>query len=161
MYVYRFGQPSAGARQSQQHPAPNHQTEHIEFASAQRQSNASPMPTRARPANSVAKPVANALRSVAALHTDLMKQTVFADLHRLYPTRINNKTNGITPRRWLNQCNPGLTELIKSLSLRERPDYHALDNEAKKAVPFWSDAITVVSTIRFSRTSICSIQACR
>jgi starch phosphorylase len=38
---------------------------------------------------------------------------VFADLHKLYPDRINNKTNGITPRRWLIQCNRGLTELIR------------------------------------------------
>lgn len=35
-----------------------------------------------------------------------MKVTVFADLHKLYPDRINNKTNGITSRRWLQQCNP-------------------------------------------------------
>ena len=42
-----------------------------------------------------------------------MKQTVFADLHRLYPSRINNKTNGITPRRWLMQCNPALTGLLR------------------------------------------------
>ena len=42
-----------------------------------------------------------------------MKETVFADLHRLYPDRINNKTNGITPRRWLIQCNPGLTGLAR------------------------------------------------
>ncbi|WP_342587915.1 glycogen/starch/alpha-glucan phosphorylase [Hoeflea marina] len=50
---------------------------------------------------------------VSALHTDLMKQTVFADLHGLYPDRINNKTNGITPRRWLMQCNPGLFSLLR------------------------------------------------
>ncbi|WP_375381262.1 glycogen/starch/alpha-glucan phosphorylase [uncultured Sphingomonas sp.] len=55
----------------------------------------------------------HSINGVAALHTQLMKQTVFADLHRLYPTRINNKTNGITPRRWLQQCNPGLTALIR------------------------------------------------
>ncbi|WP_433908985.1 glycogen/starch/alpha-glucan phosphorylase [Sphingomonas yabuuchiae] len=55
----------------------------------------------------------HSVNGVAALHTELMKQTVFADLHRLYPTRINNKTNGITPRRWLQQCNPQLTALIR------------------------------------------------
>ncbi|KQU61814.1 maltodextrin phosphorylase [Sphingomonas sp. Leaf339] len=55
----------------------------------------------------------HSVNGVAALHTDLMKQTVFADLHKLYPDRINNKTNGITPRRWLQQCNPGLTSLIR------------------------------------------------
>lgn len=56
---------------------------------------------------------AHSVNGVAALHTELMKTTVFADLHQLYPTRINNKTNGVTPRRWLQQCNPGLTSLIK------------------------------------------------
>ncbi len=53
------------------------------------------------------------INGVSALHTDLMKVTVFADLHKLYPDRINNKTNGITPRRWLQQCNPGLTGLVR------------------------------------------------
>jgi starch phosphorylase len=56
---------------------------------------------------------AHSINGVSALHTELMKETVFADLHRLYPDRINNKTNGITPRRWLFQCNPGLTALIR------------------------------------------------
>ncbi|MBX3575923.1 MAG: glycogen/starch/alpha-glucan phosphorylase [Rhizobiaceae bacterium] len=55
----------------------------------------------------------HSINGVSALHTELMKQTVFHDLHRLYPGRINNKTNGITPRRWLIQCNPGLTGLIR------------------------------------------------
>ncbi|MFD2646746.1 glycogen/starch/alpha-glucan phosphorylase [Devosia albogilva] len=54
----------------------------------------------------------HSINGVSALHTELMKQTVFADLHKLYPERINNKTNGITPRRWLMQCNPELTRLI-------------------------------------------------
>ena len=55
----------------------------------------------------------HSINGVSALHTDLMKQTVFSELHRLYPDRINNKTNGITPRRWLIQCNPGLTALAR------------------------------------------------
>jgi starch phosphorylase len=55
----------------------------------------------------------HSINGVSALHTDLMKQTVFSDLHGLYPDRINNKTNGITPRRWLMQCNPGLFSLIR------------------------------------------------
>jgi starch phosphorylase len=54
----------------------------------------------------------HSVNGVAGLHTDLMKQTVFADLHRQFPGRINNKTNGITPRRWLQECNPGLTALV-------------------------------------------------
>ena len=56
---------------------------------------------------------AHSVNGVAALHTELMKETVFADLHRLYPSRINNKTNGVTPRRWLQQANPRLTGLIR------------------------------------------------
>ena len=55
----------------------------------------------------------HSINGVSALHTELMKETVFADLHTLYPERINNKTNGITPRRWLMQCNPGLTALAR------------------------------------------------
>ena len=55
----------------------------------------------------------HSVNGVAELHTRLMKSTVFADLNRLYPDRINNKTNGITPRRWLQQCNPALTSLIR------------------------------------------------
>jgi len=55
----------------------------------------------------------HSINGVSALHTELMKETVFADLHNLYPDRINNKTNGITPRRWLIQCNPGLTSIVR------------------------------------------------
>ncbi|MEX0628445.1 MAG: glycogen/starch/alpha-glucan family phosphorylase, partial [Cucumibacter sp.] len=54
----------------------------------------------------------HAINGVSALHTELMKRTVFRELHNLYPERIQNKTNGITPRRWLFECNPGLTRLI-------------------------------------------------
>ena len=52
------------------------------------------------------------MNGVSALHTDLMRQTVFADLHRLYGDRISNKTNGITFRRWLHRANPGLTQVL-------------------------------------------------
>jgi starch phosphorylase len=54
----------------------------------------------------------HSINGVSALHSDLVKKTLFADLDRLYPGRINNKTNGVTPRRWLMQCNPDLTRLI-------------------------------------------------
>src|SRR4029078_6499676 len=52
------------------------------------------------------------VNGVSALHTELMRTTVFADLNRLYPGRIVNKTNGITLRRWLQQANPRLTDLV-------------------------------------------------
>lgn len=54
----------------------------------------------------------HSINGVSALHSELLKKTLFSDLDRLYPDRINNKTNGVTPRRWLLQCNPGLTKLI-------------------------------------------------
>ena len=54
------------------------------------------------------------VNGVAQIHTDLMKQTIFADFDRFYPGKIINMTNGITPRRWLNQANPRLSELITS-----------------------------------------------
>ena len=41
-----------------------------------------------------------------------MAQTVFHDLHRVFPDRIVNMTNGVTPRRWLYNCNPSLSGLI-------------------------------------------------
>jgi starch phosphorylase len=47
----------------------------------------------------------HSINGVSALHSGLMKETVFKDLNTLYPGRINNKTNGITPRRWLQQVN--------------------------------------------------------
>ncbi|MCJ9427852.1 glycogen/starch/alpha-glucan phosphorylase [Kordiimonas marina] len=52
------------------------------------------------------------VNGVSALHTELMKKTVFKDLHTVYPDRILNQTNGITPRRWLLECNPRLSGLI-------------------------------------------------
>ena len=52
------------------------------------------------------------INGVSALHSELMVQTIFADFARLFPERFCNKTNGITPRRWLAQANPSLSQLI-------------------------------------------------
>ena len=52
------------------------------------------------------------VNGVAELHTKLMKETIFADFDRIYPGKIINKTNGVTPRRWIKQANPGLAGLI-------------------------------------------------
>ena len=55
---------------------------------------------------------ARRVNGVSALHTELMKQTVFKDLHALHPGRIVNQTNGVTPRRWLYNCNRPLRHLL-------------------------------------------------
>ncbi|MGC2459046.1 MAG: glycogen/starch/alpha-glucan phosphorylase [Gallionellaceae bacterium] len=54
------------------------------------------------------------VNGVSRIHTELMKQTIFADFDRFYPGKIVNMTNGITPRRWLHQANPRLSGLITS-----------------------------------------------
>ncbi|BCB27921.1 alpha-1,4 glucan phosphorylase [Sulfurimicrobium lacus] len=51
------------------------------------------------------------VNGVAQIHSDLMKTTIFADFERYYPGKLTNITNGITPRLWLNQANPGLAQL--------------------------------------------------
>jgi starch phosphorylase len=62
---------------------------------------------------------------VSAMHTGLMRETVFRDLHALHPERIVNVTNGISFRRWLYQVNPGLTRLLSmacDTDIRDDPD---------------------------------------
>ena len=54
------------------------------------------------------------VNGVSALHSNLMVQTIFSDFAALYPERFTNVTNGVTPRRWLMQANPGLSALIDS-----------------------------------------------
>ena len=54
----------------------------------------------------------HSVNGVAALHTGILKAATFAEMDRMLPGRINNKTNGITPRRWLLQANPGLARLV-------------------------------------------------
>jgi len=58
--------------------------------------------------------MAHQVNGVSALHSELVKETVFADLHKAYPGRIINQTNGITPRRWLYTCNPPLRNLLNT-----------------------------------------------
>ena len=54
----------------------------------------------------------HAINGVSALHTTLIRQSIFQDMNGIYPGRIENKTNGITVRRWLHRANPALTRLV-------------------------------------------------
>jgi starch phosphorylase len=54
----------------------------------------------------------HSVNGVAKLHTQLVKSELFRDFHELWPERFNNKTNGVTPRRWMFACNPGLASLV-------------------------------------------------
>ena len=52
------------------------------------------------------------VNGVAALHTELLRATLFRDFDQMFPGKIQNKTNGVTPRRWIHCCNPSLSNLI-------------------------------------------------
>ncbi|MBF0529816.1 MAG: glycogen/starch/alpha-glucan family phosphorylase, partial [Deltaproteobacteria bacterium] len=54
----------------------------------------------------------HSVNGVSAVHSEIIKNRVFKDFYEMYPERFNNKTNGVTPRRWILQANPTLSELI-------------------------------------------------
>ena len=56
------------------------------------------------------------INGVAALHTEIIKRETLGDWHAIWPERFNNKTNGVTPRRWLRQCNPRLSALLDEVT---------------------------------------------
>jgi glycogen phosphorylase len=74
---------------------------------------------------------------VAAIHSDLLRNRLLRDLAELFPERFNNKTNGVTPRRWLQQANPWLSKLIS----RTVGDEWITDlSKLREMVPLASDA---------------------
>jgi glycogen phosphorylase len=64
----------------------------------------------------------HSINGVSALHTSLMKESVFKNLDAVFPGRINNKTNGVTPRRWLGNINPDLAQLLRDATGRDIVD---------------------------------------
>jgi starch phosphorylase len=90
----------------------------------------------------------HSVNGVAALHTDILKSGVFRDFYEMYPERFNNKTNGVTQRRWLKLANPSLSKLIdavmgegwttdlfqlkKLLALAELPEFRNRWREVKR-----------------------------
>ena len=73
---------------------------------------------------------------VASLHTDILKDSELHNFYRLYPEKFNNKTNGITFRRWLLKCNPELTNWIESLI---GPEFKKDASHLEKLLNFTTD----------------------
>lgn len=78
------------------------------------------------------------VNGVAALHTELLKKTIFSEFAELYPGKIQNKTNGVTPRRWIHCCNPKLSALI-SETLGGVDEWIASLDTLNQLAPFASD----------------------
>jgi starch phosphorylase len=77
------------------------------------------------------------VNGVAHLHTELLKTGLFADFYRIWPDKFNNKTNGVTQRRWLSHCNPRLQDLLNETI---GTDWEADLEEMGKLVPFAKDS---------------------
>ena len=84
---------------------------------------------------------------VAALHTDILKTDTFKDFFQIYPDRFNNKTNGITHRRWMMYSNPALASAI---SQRIGDDWKTKPQLLEKLMPFHQDAkfLSTLATIK-------------
>ncbi|KAF4089059.1 hypothetical protein AMELA_G00062160 [Ameiurus melas] len=78
----------------------------------------------------------HAVNGVARIHSEIIKNTVFKDFYDVDPQKFQNKTNGITPRRWLVMCNPGLAEVIAE---RIGEDYIRDLDQLKKLLEFVDD----------------------
>lgn len=80
------------------------------------------------------------VNGVSKLHSELMRQSIFADLARVFPDRFINITNGITPRRWLSQANPMLSNLIDD---RIGKDWRTHFEHLERLKPFGNDPVFI------------------
>ncbi|GCC19982.1 hypothetical protein chiPu_0021230 [Chiloscyllium punctatum] len=79
---------------------------------------------------------AHAVNGVARIHSEILKKTIFKDFYEIEPEKFQNKTNGITPRRWLVLCNPGLADIIAE---KIGEDYIFDLDQLKKLLSFVND----------------------
>jgi starch phosphorylase len=118
------------------------------------------------------------VNGVAHLHTELLKSGLFADFYKLWPKKFNNKTNGVTQRRWLAHCNPGLRELLnETIGTRWETNLEAIADIAPHADDAgfrarWADVklqnkrrladyVEQTTGVRFSESSIFDVQVKR
>ncbi|XP_059497433.1 glycogen phosphorylase, muscle form [Stegostoma tigrinum] len=78
----------------------------------------------------------HAVNGVARIHSEILKKTIFKDFYEIEPEKFQNKTNGITPRRWLVLCNPGLADVIAE---KIGEDYIFDLDQLKKLLSFVND----------------------
>jgi starch phosphorylase len=80
------------------------------------------------------------VNGVAQLHSELLKEGLFRDFYELWPDKFNNKTNGVTPRRWVGHANPAMTELVtEQIGSGWLRDMQQIKQLAKMADPSNSD----------------------
>lgn len=72
----------------------------------------------------------HAVNGVAAIHSEIIKETIFSDFYKMFPEKFQNKTNGVTQRRWLAFCNPPLRDLVTGRFLPPRLSFPNLWPEA-------------------------------
>jgi starch phosphorylase len=87
---------------------------------------------------------AYSINGVAALHTEIIKRDTLGDWHDIWPEKFNNKTNGVTPRRWLKMCNPRLSDLLTRLV---GSDEWVTDMDKLKEIAHYADDESVMNEL--------------
>ncbi len=97
----------------------------------------------------------HSVNGVSALHGRLLRERLFPDFDQMYPGRFNSKTNGITPRRWLLSCNPGLASLIAQ---RIGTDWPANLDQLRRLAPLAEDSAFRASwrAVKLRRSPACT-----